>query len=257
MISSRPVWLAITSVYATNACVPSVDCVTGATGFLASELIAQLLERGHRVRATVRSLSTPEKVSYLHAMPGANERLSLHEADLLDDDGISFDACIHGANVVYHTASTFLSSGITNPQLQLIIPALNGTRNVFASISRSITASGVTPRVVLTSSIAAVMGTFDDKPGCFDEVRPLKRVTEVRPAAPPLDALRSHLRKTGTCRRGPTAKGSTRTDIRRWRPSERRGVLLRRWELSYQLSTRRLLWDRRAPRESTVRVSAT
>ena len=37
--------------------MPGIACVTGASGFLASELVAQLLGKGYRVQATVRSLA--------------------------------------------------------------------------------------------------------------------------------------------------------------------------------------------------------
>ena len=61
-----------------------VVVVTGATGFIASELIKQLLEKGYTVRGTVRSLQNKGKVQHLEklgqAMPG---HLTLHEADLL------------------------------------------------------------------------------------------------------------------------------------------------------------------------------
>ena len=36
-------------------------CVTGATGFFASELVAQLLGHGYHVRATVRSFANTER----------------------------------------------------------------------------------------------------------------------------------------------------------------------------------------------------
>ena len=58
--------------------------VTGATGFVASELVKQLLEKGYTVRGTVRSLHNESKVQHLQrlgkALPG---KLTLHEADLL------------------------------------------------------------------------------------------------------------------------------------------------------------------------------
>jgi GDP-D-mannose dehydratase len=64
--------------------VPTV-VVTGATGFVASELVKQLLEKGYTVRGTIRSLQNESKVQHLRrldqALPGS---LTLHEADLLE-----------------------------------------------------------------------------------------------------------------------------------------------------------------------------
>ena len=84
-----------------------VACVTGASGFLASELVAQLLERGYRVHATVRSLANTGRNACLLNLPGATaDTLALFEADLLDE--IAFDECVAGARCVFHTASPFV-----------------------------------------------------------------------------------------------------------------------------------------------------
>ena len=145
-----------------------IACVTGATGFLASELVAQLLERGYRVHATVRSLANAERNACLLDLPGATaDTLKLFEADLLDDT--AFDECVAGAHCVFHTASPFVTSNITDPHRELIAPALTGTRNVFSSIKRAVASGAEPPRVVLTSSVAAVMGTAADKATYFDE----------------------------------------------------------------------------------------
>ena len=172
--------------------------VTGGTGFLASELVAQLLSRGYRVRATVRSLSDARRLACLRELPGAAGRLTLHEAELLMEG--AFDESVRGAAYVFHTASPFfatgivtdahappsrpargaprdltrvdhMTSGITDAHAQLTRPSLEGTRNVFGSIGRSIGAGGARPRVVLTSSIAAIWNSPADKPEgeCFDE----------------------------------------------------------------------------------------
>ena len=145
-----------------------IACVTGATGFLASELVAQLLGRGYRVHATVRSLANAERNACLLDLPGATaDTLKLFEADLLDDT--AFDECVAGAQCVFHTASPFVTSNITDPHRELIAPALTGTRNVFSSIKRAVASGAEPPRVVLTSSVAALMGTAADKAAYFDE----------------------------------------------------------------------------------------
>ena len=61
-----------------------IAVVTGAGGFVATELINQLLSKGYTVRGTVRSVSDASKVQHLtklgDALPG---KLELREADLL------------------------------------------------------------------------------------------------------------------------------------------------------------------------------
>eukprot|EP00965_Chrysotila_dentata_P098391 3252251-Pleurochrysis_carterae.AAC.5 len=91
------------------------------------------------------------------------------QADLLAPG--AFDECIHGADAVFHTASPFITEGITDPHAQLIAPSLDGTRNVFGSVAKSVSNGQVKPRIVVTSSIAAVLGTLNDKPAgqCFSE----------------------------------------------------------------------------------------
>ena len=57
--------------------------VTGATGFIASRIVEQLLAAGSHVRGTVRNLRKPGDIQVLQQLPGAFERLELVEADLL------------------------------------------------------------------------------------------------------------------------------------------------------------------------------
>ena len=57
--------------------------VTGATGFLASHLIQILLERGYRVRGTVRSIANTKKYEHLNKLhPNAKNNLEFVEGDL-------------------------------------------------------------------------------------------------------------------------------------------------------------------------------
>ena len=69
-----------------------IACVTGATGFLAGELVSQLLSSGYTVQATVRSLKDLGKTQHLHDLPHANSNLHLFEADLLKAG--AFDSCV-------------------------------------------------------------------------------------------------------------------------------------------------------------------
>lgn len=136
--------------------------VTGGSGYLGLELVAQLLDRNYRVTATVRSVADESKVQPLQSLDSAAERLTILEADLLHPG--SFDPCVVGARTLFHTASPFRLSGVEDPETELIQPAVQGTENVMLAAA----AAGVT-RVVLTSSVAAIMGRPTDKDGPFDE----------------------------------------------------------------------------------------
>lgn len=61
--------------------------VTGASGFVASHCVLQLLERGVRVRGTVRALGNARKVQPLRDLDPAGQLLELVEADLEQDAG--------------------------------------------------------------------------------------------------------------------------------------------------------------------------
>ncbi|KAL0429501.1 UNVERIFIED_CONTAM: Tetraketide alpha-pyrone reductase 1 [Sesamum radiatum] len=132
-----------------------VVCVTGASGFIASWLVKLLLERGYTVKATVRNLNDPKKVVHLKALEGAAERLHLVQADLIEDG--SFDSVVDGCEGVFHTASPVFFS-TSDPQAELIEPAVKGTLNILRSCSKVTSVR----RVVVTSSMASV--SFNDKP---------------------------------------------------------------------------------------------
>ena len=128
----------------------STVLVTGGTGFVGTHAIAQLLEAGHDVRTTVRSLKRQNDVERMLATAGAphTERVSYFEADLTSDDG--WATATRGADYVLHVASPFPSER-PKTEDELIIPARDGALRVL----RSARDAGVR-RVVLTSSCAAV-----------------------------------------------------------------------------------------------------
>lgn len=136
----------------------SIHLFTGATGYVAAHLTRMLLETGHTVHATVRSLGNASKLRPLHTLQQRFAgRLSLFEADLLIPG--SFDAAMAGCTVVHHLASPFLlPEKITDGRRQMLEPALEGTRNVLASVERTASVQ----RVVMTSTVGAIFGDYID-----------------------------------------------------------------------------------------------
>ncbi|XP_073045339.1 phenylacetaldehyde reductase-like isoform X2 [Primulina eburnea] len=94
-------------------CRSRVVCVTGASGYVASWLVKLLLLNGYTVKGTVRDLGKAGKVAHLKALEGAQERLLLFEADLIEEG--SLDSILHDCVGLFHTASPVLYS-ITDPQ---------------------------------------------------------------------------------------------------------------------------------------------
>ncbi|XP_024025817.1 cinnamoyl-CoA reductase 1-like [Morus notabilis] len=127
-----------------------VVCVTGASGYIASWLLKLLLQRGYTVKASVRDLNDPKKTEHLVSLEGAKERLHLYKANLLEEG--SFDSVVDGCECVFHTASP-VNLSPTDPQAELIEPAVKGTLNVL----RSCTKAPSLKKVVLPSSMAAVL----------------------------------------------------------------------------------------------------
>jgi dihydroflavonol-4-reductase len=124
-----------------------VAAVTGATGFLASNIVKLLLDRGYTVHASVRS-KDEKKTAHLRALNGS-ERIIFFEADLLKEG--SYDELVADVDVCFHTASPYVLN-VTDAQTQLVDPAVKGTINVLESCTKS---NRIT-RVVLTSSMAAI-----------------------------------------------------------------------------------------------------
>lgn len=126
--------------------------VTGATGYVAGWIIKQLMQKGVQVRATVRDLSERSRYAHLQSLSeNASGSIQFFPADLLQPG--SFAEAMEGCQLVFHTASPFRLN-VSDPQKDLVDPALEGTRNVLnqASEGKSVR------RIVLTSSIAAIAG---------------------------------------------------------------------------------------------------
>jgi dihydroflavonol-4-reductase len=102
-----------------------------------------------------------KKLAAEHAARGG--KLVLHQADLLDAE--SFIEPIRQCSVIYHTASPFqIGRGRLSGQKRFIDPAVRGTENVLLACLRPETRHQI-QRVVVTSSIAAVAGYYDQKKG--------------------------------------------------------------------------------------------
>ncbi|XP_010490079.1 PREDICTED: cinnamoyl-CoA reductase 1-like isoform X2 [Camelina sativa] len=99
-----------------------VVCVTGASGYIASWIVKVLLLRGYTVKATVRDPNDRKKTEHLVALDGAKERLKLFKADLLEEG--SFQHAIDGCDSVFHTASPVTLTVNSDPQVELIDPAV-------------------------------------------------------------------------------------------------------------------------------------
>jgi len=124
--------------------------VTGGTGFIAQHCILALLDRGYRVRTTVRSLTREAQVREQLKTGGAEpgDRLSFVRADLASDEG--WDEATAGCMFVMHGASP-TPTGKQTSEDDWVRPAVDGNLRVL----RAARSAGV-QRVVLTSAFGAI-----------------------------------------------------------------------------------------------------
>jgi dihydroflavonol-4-reductase len=123
--------------------------VTGGSGYLAGWCIIGLLQRGYRVRTTVRNPARERDVHLaVSSQVDPPHHLTVHAADLTSDD--HWAHVIEGCDYVLHVASPFPAKQPKDPD-ELIVPAREGTLRVL----RTALDAGV-KRIVVTSSVAAV-----------------------------------------------------------------------------------------------------
>ena len=123
--------------------------VTGGTGFIGLHCLQQLLDKGYKVRTTIRSESRKQEVLEAMKKHSSNcENLEFYIADLLKDDG--WKEAVEGSKYVLHVASPFFLGEPENEDV-FIKPAVEGTLRVLKACS-----DADVQKVVLTSSFAAV-----------------------------------------------------------------------------------------------------
>lgn len=124
--------------------------VTGASGYIGSWIVQDLLEQGYEVRACVRDASAPTKVAHLNALASQSTTgsMSLIEADLMQPG--SYDQAFAGAAAVIH-AGAAVGYNKETPQ-----EVYDGCFTQNEHLIESVKSSGSVKRFVFTSSFAAV-----------------------------------------------------------------------------------------------------
>ena len=124
--------------------------VTGASGFLAKQCIAALIQKGYRVRGTLRRPeAASEVVAAVSTIADCSGSIEFTELDLNSDR--RWDEAARGCRYLLHVASPFPLKVPDNPD-ELIAPARDGTRRALEAAARA----GI-ERCVLTSSTVAIV----------------------------------------------------------------------------------------------------
>lgn len=125
------------------------NLVIGANGHLGANLVRLLLERGEKVRASVRNIDNKE--------PFRDLDCEIVYADLLDRD--SLQKVMKGIDIVYAVAAAY-KSWAPDVQREIIDVNIEGTRNVMEAVA----AENVKSTVYVSSTF-----TLDLKNGPMDE----------------------------------------------------------------------------------------
>ena len=129
--------------------------VTGASGFIGCHCVLDLLNHGYRVRGSVRDLDRTGVLEKILMTNGSDiSQLEWVAASLTEPN--SWSAAVDGCDAIFHVASPVPTIQPKNPD-DVIEPARQGTLNVLEA-----TASQGINRVVLTSSVAAILGGLSE-----------------------------------------------------------------------------------------------
>ncbi|MDF7818687.1 aldehyde reductase [Runella sp. MFBS21] len=124
--------------------------VTGGTGFVGVHCILQLLQKGYKVKTTVRNLKRKDEVFEMLKNGGITsfDNLTFVSADLTKDD--NWNQAVKGCTYVLHVASPIFLA-LPKDENEMIRPAVDGALRVLKAARNA----GV-KRVVMTSNFGAV-----------------------------------------------------------------------------------------------------
>jgi nucleoside-diphosphate-sugar epimerase len=139
--------------------------VVGGNGYVASHVVALLLQAGYTVRITVsEALDSTEQLSLYSMVPDAGHRLSITEADATN--AASFRDVIRGCKYVVHCG---VSQSQALREKDVVRAHVESVQALFDAIR--LNGKPTLKRVILTGSAAAVFHIQDPLPPCgkFDE----------------------------------------------------------------------------------------
>jgi len=131
--------------------------VTGISGFVATYVALNLLQKGYNVRGTVRSLKKAESIKSLPAFEEYVTKGSLTFVEVPDVVDGDFTEALKGVEHIQHVASPF---NLSDEPAAFLEPAIKGTSNVTNAAIKA----GSVKTLTVTSSFAAILDMDDGFP---------------------------------------------------------------------------------------------
>lgn len=146
--------------------------VTGASGFIAQHIVKILIEKKYAVVGTVRLDAKGEKLQANCDSISPGKFHYVLVPDIGEENAFDHVFAKHPEiSVVLHTASPFFYD-TTDPEKDLILPAIKGTTNIMRAVRKQIDSGrSKIEKVVVTSSDAAIYSAEDEQNAklSFDE----------------------------------------------------------------------------------------
>jgi nucleoside-diphosphate-sugar epimerase len=139
----------------------STVLVTGASGYIGAWVVKDLVDRGHKVRAVLRT--APQGEALVNAYPEYKGKVTYVVVPDIQKDG-AYDEAVVGVDGIVHVASPVIFV-IDDPK-DLIDPAVNGALGILKSAQKF---GPTVQRVVLTSSTMSINGGDATPPALLDE----------------------------------------------------------------------------------------
>lgn len=127
----------------------SLVLITGASGYIGTHLIGDVLKAGHRVRAAVRSEEKGQAIKELY--PSSSSKI---EFTIVPDmsQSSAYQNALKGVSHVFHLAGAMVDKG-SDLENDFVNPAVNGTLSILESAKKE----GGIQKVVIVSSFVSLM----------------------------------------------------------------------------------------------------
>ncbi|KAK4065597.1 hypothetical protein Trihar35433_7717 [Trichoderma harzianum] len=110
----------------------SLVFITGATGYIGTHLVGDVLKAGHRVRVAVRSQEKSQLIKELY--PSATDKIEYAVVPDMSQPAAYQDA-LKGVSYVFHLAGAMVDKGV-ELERDFVDPAVNGTLSILESAKK-------------------------------------------------------------------------------------------------------------------------